>query len=132
NEPTASIIDMNMESIVKPKVGLGQVAASITNDGKRAYIANLWSHTLDCVSIKEAACPTPTGETRSTYTIDFRQNYNKITGESTGPYGLVPIQTPISPDDRVMLTVGTVTGNIVVTDMKTNKIVKTLPCGPGC
>ena len=31
-----------------------------------------------------------------------------------------------------MLTVGTVTGNIIVTDVRTNKIVKTLPCGPGC
>jgi YVTN family beta-propeller protein len=132
NEPTASVIDMNMQSMFKPAMGPGQVAASITNDGKRAYIATLWDHTLTCVSIKEPACPTPTGEIRATYPIDLRQNYNKITGESKGPFGLVPIQTPISPDDHVMLTVGTVTGNIVVTDVRTNKIVKTLPCGPGC
>ena len=132
NEMTASIIDMNLEKLVKPKTGLGQVAASVTNDGKRAYVATLWDHTLTCLSIADPACPTPNGDIRAEYPIDLRQNYNKITGESTGPYGLVPIQTPVSPDDRVMLTVGTVTGNIIVTDVRTNKIVKTLPCGPGC
>ncbi|MGH9040550.1 MAG: copper oxidase [Acidimicrobiia bacterium] len=134
NETTASIIDMNSRTMAKPEAGpgLGQVAASISNDGKRTYIASLWSHTLTCLSITEPACPTPDGQIVPTYDVDLRQNYNKITGESTGPYGLVPIQTPISPDDSVMLTVGTVTGNIVVTDMDTNKIVKTLPCGPGC
>jgi hypothetical protein len=31
-----------------------------------------------------------------------------------------------------MLGVGTFTANITVFDMKTNKLVKTLPCGPGC
>ncbi|MGH9035360.1 MAG: copper oxidase [Acidimicrobiia bacterium] len=134
NEITASIIDVINGTVAKPKAGpgLGQVAASITNDGKRAYVASLWSHTLTCLSIKEPACPTPDGQITQTYDIDLRQNYDKVTGESTGPYGLVPIQTPVSPDDQVMLTVGTVTGNIIVTDVETNKIVKTLPCGPGC
>ena len=132
NETTASIIDMDYGTLVRPRTGLGQVASSITNDGKRAYFATLWDHTLTCVSIAEPACPTPEGGVRAEYPIDLRQNYNKVTGDSSGPYGLVPIQTPISPDDRVMLTVGTVTGNIIVTDLKTNKIVKTLPCGPGC
>jgi YVTN family beta-propeller protein len=132
NELTSSIIDMDFQKMVKPKTGLGNVAASTTNDGKRAYFATLWDHGLTCVSIAEPACPTPNGDIKPEYRIDLRQNYDKITGQSTGPFGLVPIQTPISPDDRVMLTVGTVTGNIIVTDMKTNKIVKTLPCGPGC
>jgi hypothetical protein len=31
-----------------------------------------------------------------------------------------------------MLSVGTVTGNILVLDMQKNTLVKTLPCGPGC
>ena len=134
NETTASIIDVVDGMVAKPEAGpgLGQVAASMTNDGKRAYVASLWSHTLTCLSIKEPACPTPAGEIQQAYDIDLRQNYDKVTGESTGPYGLVPIQTPVSPDDQVMLTVGTVTGNIIVTDVETNKIVKTLPCGPGC
>ena len=67
-----------------------------------------------------------------TYDIDLRQNYDSVTGKSTGPFALAPIQLPVSPDDNAMFTVGTVTGNIVVIDPKTNKFVKTLPCGPGC
>jgi DNA-binding beta-propeller fold protein YncE len=136
NETTSAIINMETGELRKVQVGkgLGQVATWVTNDGKRAYTANLWSHELVCFSVVEGtkACPTPTGGMEETYPIDLRANYDKITGKSTGPFGLVPIQTPASPDDQVMLTVGTVTGNILVTDLDTNKVVKELPCGPGC
>ncbi len=55
-----------------------------------------------------------------------------MTGESTGPYGLSPIQLPVSPDDRYMLVVGTFTSNVLVIDMTNHKIFKLLACGPGC
>ena len=135
NETGGSIIDMEAPggpSMVKPKTGHHPVAASFTNDGKRAYIANLFDHTITCISVQEPACPTPTGAIQPTYNIDLRANYNKVTGESSGPYGLAPIQLPVSPDDNYMLTVGTVSGNILVLDMNKNTFVKTLPCGPGC
>jgi hypothetical protein len=108
------------------------VATSMTNDGKRAYVANLLDHTIRCISVATPACPTPDGSIVENYTIDLRQNYDKISGAATGPYALSPIQLPISPDDRYMLVVGTFTGNVLEIDMKNNKIVKSLPCGPGC
>ena len=74
----------------------------------------------------------PDGSIKDTYSIDLREHYNKVSGESNGPYGLSPIQLPISPDDHYMLVVGTFTGNVLEIDMKTNKIVKSFPCGPGC
>jgi DNA-binding beta-propeller fold protein YncE len=132
NETGASIVNMDMRSMVKPKTGLHPVAASFTNDSTRAYVANLLDHTIVCVSVEEPACRTPNGGVQRTYTIDLRADYNKVTGESTGPYGLSPIQLPNSPDDNYMLSVGTFTANILVIDLKTNKLVKTLPCGPGC
>ena len=52
---------------------------------------------------------TPDGQIKEAYSIDLRQHYNKVTGEATGPYGLSPIQLPISPDDSYMLVVGTFT-----------------------
>jgi YVTN family beta-propeller protein len=130
-EDTVSIFNLETGEMRKLQAGAHPVAISISNDGKRAYNANLWAHTMDCISIEEPACPTPSGEVRDRYTIDWRQNYDPVTGESTGPFGLVPIQTPISPDDSYMVTAGTVTANIVVTDLDTNKIVKTLPACPG-
>jgi len=132
NTTGGSIIDMTVGSMVAPKTGHHPVAAVASNDAKRAYIANLFSHDITCLSIEEPACATPGGEVAPTYNIDLRENYDPVTGDSKGPVALAPIQLPISPDDNAMVTVGTVTGNIVIIDPKTNKFVKTLPCGPGC
>ena len=132
NESQVSIFDLDVPKMVKPQSGGFPVASSMTNDGKRSYTSNLLDHTVTCHSNAEAACPTPDGKVVDIYQIDLRKNYNKVTGESTGPYALSPIQTPVSPDDSYMLGVGTFTSNITVFDMKTNKLVKTLPCGPGC
>lgn len=132
NESQVSIFDLDVPSMIKPESGGFPVASSMTNDGKRSYTSNLLDHTVTCHSIAESACPTPEGKVVDIYQIDLRANYDKVTGESTGPYGLSPIQTPVSPDDGYMLGVGTFSSNITVFDMKTNKLVKTLPCGPGC
>jgi YVTN family beta-propeller protein len=132
NESQVSILDLDVPSMVKPESGGFPVASSMTNDGKRAYTSNLLDHTVTCHSVAEPACPTPDGRTVPIYQIDLRANYDKVTGKATGPYALSPIQTPVSPDDSYMLGVGTFTSNITVFDMKTNKLVKTLPCGPGC
>jgi DNA-binding beta-propeller fold protein YncE len=132
NESNASLFDLSVPSMVKPVSGGFPVATSMTNDGKRAYVANLLDHTIKCLSVDAPACPTPSGSIVPDYSIDLREHYNKISGESTGPYGLSPIQLPISPDDHYMLVVGTFTGNVLEIDMKTNQIVKSFPCGPGC
>ena len=133
NESNASVFDLNVPTMVKPFSGGFPVAVSMTNDGKRAYVANLLDHTIRCLSIDGApACPTPGGSIADTDSIDLREHYNKVSGEANGPYGLSPIQLPISPDDHYMLVVGTFTGNVLEIDMKTNKIVKSYPCGPGC
>ncbi|MDQ1515946.1 MAG: hypothetical protein QOE80_1776 [Actinomycetota bacterium] len=132
NESNASLFDLSVPNMVKPFSGGFPVATSMTNDGKRAYVANLLDHTIRCLSVDAPACPTPDGSIKDTYSIDLREHYNKISGESNGPYGLSPIQLPVSPDDHYMLVVGTFTGNVLEIDMKTNKIVKSFPCGPGC
>ena len=132
NDETGSIFDLDLVQMLKPHAGEHPVAGVFTNDSKRGYISNLLDHTIDCYSTEEPACPDGNGGKVETNTIDLRQNYNKITGESTGPYALAPIQLPISPDDQYMLIVGTFTSNVLVIDMETHKLVKSLPCAPGC
>jgi DNA-binding beta-propeller fold protein YncE len=132
NETNATLFDLSVPAMVKPFSGGFPVATSMTNDGKRAYVANLLDHTIRCLSVDGPACPTPDGQIKDDYTIDLREHYDKVTGESNGPYGLSPIQLPISPDDHYMLVVGTFTGNILQIDMRTNTIVHSFPCGPGC
>ena len=134
NDETGSIFDLGnaVPSMLKPHAGEHPVAGVFTNDSKRGYISNLLSHDINCFSTGEPACPDGQGGVVDSNRIDLIQNYNRITGESTGPYAIAPIQLPISPDDQYMLIVGTFTSNILVIDMETHKIVKSLPCAPGC
>src|SRR5581483_2952128 len=104
---------------------------SMTSDGKRLYVASLWTDDIECVSIAEPACPTPDGKIQPTYDINLQANYNEVTGEVTGPYGLVPVQIPISPDDSVLLSANTGSDNVAVIDLHTNKLIKTLPAAAG-
>jgi hypothetical protein len=132
NLDNGGIFDLTLPSLVNPPSGVGPVAAMFTGDSKRAYISNLLSHDILCYSTEEPACPDGKGGVEATNKIDLRQNYNPITGEATGPYALGPIQLPISPDDKYMTITGTLTANILIIDMNTHKIVKSIPCGPGC
>ena len=134
NETKVSVFDLDLGSMNKPESGGFPVASSMSNDGLAGYTSNLLDHTVSCVSITSTpGCyPEGGGARVAESKIDLRKNYYKVTGKSTGPYGLSPIQTPVSPDDEYMLGVGTFTSNITVFDIQTNKLVKTLPCGPGC
>jgi hypothetical protein len=57
--------------------------------------------------------------------INLIENYNPITGEITGPVGVLPIQTPVSPDGKVIVTAAT-GGQIVISDPATDKMVTML------
>jgi FtsP/CotA-like multicopper oxidase with cupredoxin domain/plastocyanin len=82
------------------------------------------------------------GDVSKFYTADFLGNYlsvidlntneivNQIDTLSVG-VGL-PIQTPVSPDDRWMITANTLGSTITVVDTSVDEIVATLPCEPGC
>lgn len=49
-----------------------------------------------------------------------------------GSIGALPIQTPVSPDGRFMITANTLTANILITDTASNTVVATLGCDAGC
>ncbi|MDH4341871.1 MAG: hypothetical protein OEV71_02160 [Nitrospira sp.] len=67
-----------------------------------------------------------------TKTINLLENYNAITGVITGPVGALPIQTPVSPNGKNMVTANTLTATITVVDPVTDTVVAMLPCDPGC
>jgi DNA-binding beta-propeller fold protein YncE len=64
-------------------------------------------------------------------TINLLANYDPITGAITGPVGGLPIQTPVSPDGRYMVTANTLTSTVVITDTKTDRMVAMLPAEAG-
>jgi hypothetical protein len=84
--------------------------------------AHWMSHTL-------TALDTRTGGLLAT--IDLLENYDPITGAITGPVGGLPIQTPVSPDGKYMVTANTLTATITITDTATDRLVAMLPGDAG-
>jgi DNA-binding beta-propeller fold protein YncE len=94
--------------------GSHPIATEMMPDASKYYVANFLSHNL--VSIE-----TSTGRILST--IDLLQNYDPISGVITGPVGGLPIQTPVSPDGKYMVTANTLTATITITDTATDRLV---------
>ena len=67
-----------------------------------------------------------------TKTINLLANYDPIGGVVTGPIGALPIQTPVSPNGKYVVTANTLTGTITIIDTDTDTLVKSLPCDAGC
>ena len=74
----------------------------------------------------------------SVATINVLEDYNPITGTvSPDPVsgvtfvGALPIQTPVSPDGKSMVTANTLTGTITIVNPATDKVVAMLGCDPG-
>lgn len=49
-----------------------------------------------------------------------------------GAIGGLPIQTPVSPDGKFVITGNTLTATITIIDAKTDTLVKSIACDPGC
>jgi len=99
------------------------IATGMTPDSKKAYVASLLDSTITVIDIQAKTVVN---------TINLLANYNPISGEITGPVGALPIQTPVSPDGKNMVTANTLTATITVVDPLTDSIVAMLPCDPGC
>jgi len=103
--------------------GIIPIATGMMPDASKYYVANLLDSTITVVN-------TTTGGVLNT--INLLANYDPLSGTITGPVGALPIQTPVSPNGRSMVTANTLTGTITVVDTTTDAVVKMLPCDPGC
>lgn len=99
------------------------LAAGMMPDASKYYVANLLDSTLAVVNMDTH---------KVVKHINLIKNYNPVTGAITGPVGALPIQTPVSPDGKNMVTANTLTGTITVVDTDTDTVVAMLPCDPGC
>ncbi|MBH0196679.1 MAG: copper oxidase [Nitrospira sp.] len=99
------------------------IATGMTPDSKKAYVASLLDSTITVIDTQAKTVVN---------TINLLANYNPISGEITGPVGALPIQTPVSPDGKNMVTANTLSATITVVDPVTDSVVAMLPCDPGC
>jgi DNA-binding beta-propeller fold protein YncE len=117
--------------VEKTPTGTLPIASSIMPDASKYYVSNYLDSTITCISIGAAACKN--GATKkATKNIPLLANYNAVTGAITGPVGALPIQTPVSPDGKFVVTANTLTATITIIDTATDTLVAMLPCSAGC
>ena len=115
----------------KTPTGTLPIATGMMPDVSKYYVSNYVDSTITCVSIGPPACKAGTS-TVATKTINLLANYNPVTGAITGPVGALPIQTPVSPNGKWVITANTLTATITIIDTATDELVGMLPCSAGC
>jgi YVTN family beta-propeller protein len=119
----------SVESILPASTPFGHpLATGMMPDASKYYVANMLDNTMTVINMNTHAV---------IKTINLIANYNPVTGAITGPVGALPIQTPVSPDGKNMVTANMLTGTITVIDTRpgvptSDTIVAMLPCDPGC
>lgn len=118
-----------IESILQTSSPLSHpIATGMMPDASKYYVANLLDSTMTVIDMHSNAV---------VKTINLIANYDPVSGAITGPVGALPIQTPVSPDGKNMVTANTLTGTITVVDTRpglptTDTVVAMLGCDPGC
>ena len=122
---TSTIFDFNTDSVraLVHTTGALPIATGMMPDDSKYYITNFLDSTVDVVNTQTGAI---------TKTIPLLANYDPISGAISGPVGALPIQTPVSPDGKVMVTANILTDTITIIDTKTDTLVAMLPCDAGC
>ena len=113
------------------------IATGMMPDASKYYVSNYLDSSITCISIGPAACRSG-GGTVAVKTISLLlggttlANYDPITGTGFSTSGALPIQTPVSPNGKYVVTANTLTGTISIIDTGTDELVKILPCSAGC
>lgn len=122
---TSTIFDFNTDSVraLVHTTGALPIATGMMPDDSKYYVDNFLDSTIDVINTSTGAV---------TKTINLLANYDPISGAISGPVGALPIQTPVSPDGKVMVTANILTDTITLIDTKTDTLVAMLPCDAGC
>jgi len=112
------------------------IATGMHPSGEKYYVANLLDQTVTCVSIGAPACVDGAVlvDTKPIVLISGIPNLlttGELTPVQTGPAGLLPIQTPVSPDGKYVVT-ATLLPSITIIDTETDEMVLSIPCDAGC
>ncbi|AEJ03024.1 multicopper oxidase type 1 [Nitrosomonas sp. Is79A3] len=104
------------------------LATGMMPDASKYYVANLLDSTITVVDMNTH---------HVIKNINLIEHYDPISGAISGPVGALPIQTPVSPDGKNMVTANTLTGTITIIDTRpnlatTDEVVAMLACDPGC
>ncbi|MEO8340212.1 MAG: copper oxidase [Nitrospirota bacterium] len=117
------------------------IATGMMPDSTKYYVANFLDSSITVMDMV-------TNEVKKT--INLIANYDPVTGAVVADpvsgktfVGALPIQTPVSPDGKNMITANTLTATITIVDTRhllsngsvnpnEDTVVAMLPCDPGC
>lgn len=118
----------------KTATGTLPIATGMMPDTSKYYVSNYVDSTITCISLVTDACKGVANPGDQTKTINLLANYNPVTGAITAPgfVGALPIQTPVSPNGKWVVTANTLTATITIIDTATDELVATLLCSAGC
>ncbi|MDH5479894.1 MAG: multicopper oxidase domain-containing protein [Nitrosomonas sp.] len=147
NTGDVGIYDTNTGNIIaRPATGINQTAhaphpIAIGMNKDSIYVTNLLDHSINVfgfdgtqkaqIDLISDYDPLPLAVTVG----DGINPLDRIPGDEDGvvSIGVLPIQTPVDPTGRVVVTAHTgAGGTITIIDTDTNQVVKMLPCDPGC
>jgi DNA-binding beta-propeller fold protein YncE len=138
NSNDSTRIDIPSGTIAaKTAAGFLPIASSMMPDASKYYVSNYVDSTITCISIGPPACHSGNASV-ATKTINLLLggtslgNYDPISGLNFSTSGGLPIQTPVSPNGKFVVTAATLTGTITIIDTATDELVKVLPCSAGC
>ena len=140
NSADSTFFDFIKDLIVKKEpTGPLPIAAAMDPRSTKTYVSNYLGHSTSVLCGGVAANPPiqkcvagGPGTKITDIPLLLNGNYNSTTGAITGPIGGLPIQTPVSPDGRFVITGNTLTATITIIDTKTDTLVAMVPCDPGC
>ena len=121
----------------KPSTGVIPIATGMMPDSSKYYVANLLSSTLSVIDMSSGT---------KVKDINLLEDYNPVSLDLSGPggflsalnfdsdftVGALPIQTPVSPDGKAVVTANTLSATITITNTTTDEVVTTLFCDAGC
>ena len=129
----STLIDLSTDppTIEKRETGEAPIATGMHPDGEKYYSADFLGNSLTCISVdlSSPAC----GENGSTAykRIDLLTT-DIASCPASGCAAGLPIQTPVSPDGKWVVTANVLFSKITVVDTSTDEVVAVLPCDPGC
>ena len=112
------------------------IATGMHPSGEKYYVANLLDQTVTCVSTGTAACVDGENlvDTKPILLVTGLPNLftaGDLTPVQDGPAGLLPIQTPVDPTGRYVVT-ATLLPSIVIIDTEIDQMVLSMACDAGC
>jgi hypothetical protein len=137
NSGDSTLYDFNLDGILaKNTTGLLPIAAAMDPRSIRYYVSNYLGHSISVMCGPKGQPLTCNGRNpgQKITDVNLLQNYNPVTGfvGGNGAIGGLPIQTPVSPDGKFVVTGNTLTATISIINTQTATLVKSLPCDPGC